>query len=213
MPNLIIIDPHPLYREALSQFIDQLSAYQRLGSYAAPSLALQETQEVPEAIVLRRSPVGQQPDTRYWVDQLRARWPQVAILILGVPTLTEEGALAPSRSLLWLSRQCAPQQLLNALDQLTTTFPLTGSALPSSASLPNQLNLTATELQLWEGYLKGIPTLQIAATLGLRQATWRATHQNLLTKLNVHTLWGLHYAAQRYGLFQASEPHDEGPLS
>jgi len=183
--------------ESVAAAIQDLIAIPVVADTTGPTQAHRSSRR-PDVVVI----VGSLLDssTSAAVRTARRRWPLSLVIALaethradeGV-TLVRQGAdawLAPNEGLdalrSLLMRIAAGERVLvppTALGQIASTLGQGSADLPASGR-----PLTSRESQVLECFTKGLPRDEIADLLGISQATLRTHVQNILRKLDVHSI-------------------------
>jgi DNA-binding NarL/FixJ family response regulator len=188
---LLLIDAHPLHRQALTLLFECAPGLDLLATWDQP-MPSPGLEAIPDVVVLGQPPQQDKADLWAWIAAVRGTWPAVPCLVLGTPYERDRGLSRSAVAVHWRPRQTTNLQLLQAVEDLAQ-----GKSRRSLDFLASEF--TPTELALWQGLAQGSPLDQLAQQLGLRLATAQATRRNLMDKLDAFTLWGLRHQAHRRG--------------
>ena len=218
--RVMVVDDHPIVREGLRLMLATSSDLLLVSDAADGATALQRIAEVqPDVVLLDLRMPGM--DGLEVLEQIRANWRQVAVLILTTYNEDElilrglqagaSGYLLKESSLETLFhaiRACArgevimqPEIMARVLAH-TAEAPGSSSASPSisSATLPNSTELTKREQEVLAGVIRGERSKEIARRLGITERTVRAYLTTIYTKLNVDSRASAVAAALERGL-------------
>lgn len=218
--RVMVVDDHPIVREGLRLMLTTSSDLLLVGDAAEGTTALQLIAEVqPDVVLLDMRMPGM--GGLEVLEQIRATWRQVAVLILTTYNEDElilRGLQAGASG--YLLKESSLETLFQAIRAaargevtmqpeimarvLAHTANTQGSPSPvlgiSSASLPNSVELTKREQEVLAGVVRGERSKEIARRLGITERTVRAYLTTIYTKLNVDSRASAVAAAMERGL-------------
>lgn len=222
--RVMVVDDHPIVREGLRLMLATSDDLLLVGDAADGATALQLIAEVqPDVVLLDLCLPG--IDGLEVLEQIRANWRQVAVLILttynedelilrGLQAgasgyLLKESSLetlfhairASARGEVIMQPEIMGRVLAHTTDTPDSSFP---SPIMSSATLPNSLELTRREQEVLAGVVRGERSKEIAKRLGITERTVRAYLTTIYTKLNVDSRASAVAAALERGLLPGS---------
>jgi len=203
--RVMVIDDHPIVREGLRLMLATSDDLLLVGDTADGRAALQLITEMqPDVVLLDMRMPGM--DGLEVLEQIRANWRQIAVVILTTYNEDElilRGLQAGASS--YLLKESSLETLFHAIRAaargevimqpeimarvLAHTTETPSSSSPSldmsSASLPNSMELTRREQEVLAGVVRGERSKEIAKRLGITERTVRAYLTTIYTKLNV----------------------------
>jgi len=218
--RVMVIDDHPIVREGLRFMLATSDDLLLVGDAAGGGAALQLITEVqPDVVLLDMRMPGM--DGLEVLEQIRANWRQIAVVILTTYNEDElilRGLQAGASG--YLLKESSLETLFHAIRAaargevimqpeimarvLAHTTETPGSSSPSldmsSASLPNSMELTRREQEVLAGVVRGERSKEIAKRLGITERTVRAYLTTIYTKLNVDSRASAVAAALERGL-------------
>lgn len=218
--RVMVVDDHPIVREGLRLMLATSDDLLLVGDAAEGTTALQLiAEEQPDVVLLDLRMPGM--DGLEVLEQIRATWRQVAVLILTTYNEDElilRGLLAGASG--YLLKESSLETLFHAIRAsargevimqpevmarvLAHTAGIPGSSSPSlsmsSAVLPGSTELTKREQEVLAGVVRGERSKEIAKRLGITERTVRAYLTTIYTKLNVDSRASAVAAAMERGL-------------
>lgn len=222
--RVMVVDDHPIVREGLRLMLATSDDLALVGDAADGSTALQIIAELQPDVVLldmRMPGIG----GLEVLEQIRANWRQIAVLIL---TTYDEDELilrglqagasgyllkeSPLETLFHAIRAAARGEVVMQPEIMARVLAHTahapGSSPPSlplsSATLPSSMELTKREQEVLAGVVHGERSKEIAKRLGITERTVRAYLTTIYTKLNVDSRASAVAAAMERGLLPES---------
>lgn len=218
--RVMIVDDHPIVREGLRLMLATSDDLLLVGDAADGPAALQVIAEMqPDVVLLDMRMPGM--SGLEVLEQIRASWPQIAVLIL---TTYDEDELilrglqagasgyllkeSPLETLFHAIRAVARGEVVMQPEIMARVLAHTnqspGSTALSSRSptsaLPSYMELTKRELEVLAGVARGERSKEIAHHLGITERTVRAYLTSIYTKLNVDSRSSAVAVALKYGV-------------
>jgi NarL family two-component system response regulator YdfI len=215
--RVVVVDDHQVVRDGLRMMLEILGkGFSLVGDAADGSSALQLVEETQPDVVLMdlRMPGMDGLET---IQQIRVRWPQVAIVIL--TTYNEDDLMLrglqagacgyllkeANRETLFQAIRCAAQGetflqpgVLERLLAHTTTS-------PDPQETSRSMGLTERERTILSGVARGERSKEIAARLGITTHTVAAHLTSIYNKLGVDSRASAVAVAMQHGLLPQQE--------
>jgi two-component system NarL family response regulator len=210
--RIFIVDDLLLLREGLVSLLAEQKDIIVVGSAASGSKALERIKELRPAVAL--IDVGMPGKDGITVTQtLRREAPEVKVIILGMPDLTDEimrcievGAagyvlkeasfdylLETIRAVFQGESFCSPRVAASLFSRIAELTSEHISEMP-----PSSIKLTPRELEIINEIAQGLSNKEIAQRLSIEPQTVKNHIHNILDKLQLHNrLQTVHYARER----------------
>ncbi|MHB1326656.1 MAG: response regulator transcription factor [Gemmatimonadales bacterium] len=199
--RIVIVDDHPLVREGIRQALS-VPGFEVVGESGNGPDGIERAASVrPDVVIMDISLPGDSGIVT--VERLRARLPEVRVLMLSVhdhPEYVLESIRAGAHG--YLRKDSLPDQLRDAIRKVAagqTCFetgehgtPAETAAAPILAAAIQRLNLlTRRERDVLLGVASGKTNKEIAADLGLSVRTVESYRETLVRKLGIPSAAGL----------------------
>ncbi len=193
--KIIIADDHRIMREGVQMLLADHEPIEVVGEASSGEslLSLLETAEVDAVLMDLEMPGMGGLDA---LEHLRARFPQVAVVILSMHDRPDFVRKAITRGAGgYLLKSASREEVIRALEtvvaggsyvQQELVGPLVAGITEDPAELP-ELRLTDRERQVLELMALGRDTHAMATEMGVAEATIRTHVKNLFTRLGVHS--------------------------
>ncbi|HBA89351.1 MAG TPA: DNA-binding response regulator [Geobacter sp.] len=217
--GVVIVDDHPLFRDGVKGLVERTENYRCVGEAGSGGEALLQARKlVPELMTMDVS----LPDMSgiEAVRQILREFPSIRILMLSMhPNLdfAAEALRAGARG--YVMKEATSTRLVAAMDAIRSgEYFLDGQvsqdvaarlscrqAGDGDAQDERYALLSPREQQVMRMVAEGIPSRQIAATLGLSTKTVENHCTNLMKKLDVHSKMELVRYAARLGVIDLEQ--------
>ncbi|HWU03212.1 MAG TPA: response regulator transcription factor [Novosphingobium sp.] len=181
-PRVLLIDDHPLFRQALAATVRQARADARIEEYVTLAEARAALGEAAAFVFLDL----RLPDAQGLTGllALKAQAPDAAIAIVSATddALTVQGAMACGASG-FISKAAGVDELTAAIETL-----FAGQAFVPEAAAPDASDpLTPAQTRILEAIHRGLMSKQIAWEMGISEATVKYHLTGIFRKLGVQT--------------------------
>jgi len=212
----ILVDPHPLWLEAVARVLETIGVKTeaKVPALAAASGSLAELW--PDLVVVETSPDGDLEAGRAWVQHVAAEFPQTKIVVLS--DCTDElhiAATLASGASAYILKSTVVEDLAATIRQLferSVYFRPAGPAALPAARPPAPLThmLTRREIDILKLAAEGHSNLRIARILWVTEQTVKFHLSNVYQKINVTNRTEAGRWAQMNGLLDgAAAPTDQ----
>jgi DNA-binding NarL/FixJ family response regulator len=189
MPNILVVDDHPVVREGIGRVLAAALPHVVLGGAESAADARAVMQREPWDLVILDLTLGSDDgiEMLLWI---RASYPSVPVLIVSMHAPEEFARRTIDAGAAgYLSKDSPPQELILAVTTVLAGQPY-ASALPDSADKPRRLPhelLSDREYQVLRMIGQGRTVSEIAADLTLSVKTVSTYRSRILDKMDMRT--------------------------
>lgn len=201
--HVLLVDDHPLYRQALGSHLGALADVVRVIEVSSCAQALAQIKPEQEIDLILLDIELADENGLDQINWLRKRFPAAPIVVISADEHPAQVRTAIGRGAAGYIPKSANGQVIGAALQIVmnggTYVP--ALALASNATQPIS-ELTARQLQILASLTKGYSNKRIANELGVAEATVRAHVTQILKTLGVGNRTEAGYAATQRGLLK-----------
>ena len=215
--RLMIVDEHPIVREALRVLIETEPGMEVVGEGSTGVDALQQIRELKPDVVLFNQVTPRQYGLSL-IHQIRADSPQTQLMVL-TSAIDDSEVMASLRAgvLGYLLKDSSPRDLLMAIKSVASGQFWLGSAVfsrvlqdlrPAEPTQRQRPALTEREREVVRLVAEGLSNQAIAERLSISERTARSHVSNILGKLRLASRTQLALYAVREGLASGGSARD-----
>jgi NarL family two-component system response regulator YdfI len=213
--RILIADDHLIVREGLHMILESRAEFEIVGEAADGEAAVQLTETTQPDVVLMDLRMPGMDGLRA-IQQIRARWPEVAVVILTTyneDDLMLRGLRAGARS--YLLKDTDRETLFSTIQAAARGETLLRPDILARVLAPVEnvpragVTLSQRELEILRSVARGSRNKEIAAQLGLAERTVKAHLDSIFNKLGVDSRTSAVALAIQYGIL----PTDAGSAS
>jgi NarL family two-component system response regulator LiaR len=195
--RIVLADDHPLLRKALKDLLEKEPAFEIVGEAGDGEEAVKLTaQTMPDVVIMDISMPN--PDGLQATQQIKARYPNVAVLVLTVHTddecileILKAGAAG------YLIKSAFGEEVIHAVRAVTTgdmvlSAPIGQRLLKQAARFPTRPvnleageKLSARELEVLKLTARGLSNKDVASALDIKPRTVKGHLADIFSKLRV----------------------------
>lgn len=202
MYRVLILGNRRLFVEVLALLVTSVEGWSAWGEMVDRPQSV-DLPEVMDLVLVDAQAANQAPER---TKAVRDKWPDADVILL-----TREGAEGSAASMVGLrpigavSCQSAPSALIDAICQAQNHHHVSAPA-PGKESTIYQpsAELTTRQFEILRQLAAGRSKAEIAGSLGISPHTLRTHVQNMMARLDVHSLLELVAVARRDGLLEAA---------
>ena len=191
--RVFIVDDNRLLREGLVSMLAEQEDFSVVGSAVNGRMALAHVKDLHPQVAL--IDIGLPDKDGIEVTQmLRRDFPEVKVIILGMPDLTDEiMACIEAGAVGYVLKEDSFDHLVETIRSATRVAELAGERIPRSS-----LQLTPREVDVINQIAQGLSNKEIAQQLSIEVQTVKNHIHNILDKLQLHNrLEAVQYARER----------------
>jgi DNA-binding NarL/FixJ family response regulator len=204
----LIVDDHPVVRVGLAAALELQPELELCGEAASMAEALQQVEATGPDLVIVDLCLGHE-DGIELIEQIKARWPQVRLLAYSFHDERDyAGRVLRAGATGYLGKRAGLDKIAEAVrdvlrGDIYLSPPMTARLLQEAAlgrSLDDEpeKHLSHRELQVFELFGRGLPTLEIARQLRVSPKTVESHRKQIKEKMNFASSAQMNHAAFRW---------------